>query len=450
MSELEGRHCRLAVPDDWRREPPLGARQPPADGMEASVQVVERVQAMPAPAADIVARMRESFADLFEGGEVLAERAQPVAGGFPGHRLAYTFRDDDFALRRHDWVVVTAGPYVCEVTVERPAGSESCPDRLVDAILASLTLKGLYFCGAAVLLDLSARLRDAAPAAGERCALPFLGRSLALPEGWEPEAGGDGLRLRHQEAVLAVERVAPSDGDALAWLDGRLQALAREEHRVLATGQWDDDEGGEWAALRFEERELSRTWQTAACRQVVELFSGHPLPAVFNLRALPPRAGALEAALLALAASAEPLPEVEWRTRTAEPWLRVVLEGPWQHMDRGLYLCPTPPVTMLYALAQSSPSTLGVLAGPLLENARQGFGEVRAEEHAQASLRGVPALSARIDGLDREGEPRHLRAAWLHPESALYTCLVQSADGPAADRVAAELVNGLRVSGMEP
>lgn len=405
---------------------------------------------MPEPAAAIVARVREAFADLFEGGEVLGERAQPVAGGFPGHRLAYTFRDDDFALRRHDWLVVTAGPYVCEVTVERPAGFEGCPDRLVDAILASLTLQGLYFCGAAVPLDLSTRLRDAAPAPGGRCGFPFLGRSLAMPGGWEREAAEDGLQLRHQEAELTVERVAASDGDATTWLDDRLRALARNEHRVLATGQWDDEEGGEWAALRFEERELSRTWQTGACRQVLEIYSGQPLPAVLRLRALPQRASALEPALLALAAGAAPLPEQEWRTRTAEPWLAMVLEGAWQHMDRGLYLCPAPPVTMLYVFAQPSPSTLGVLAEPLLENARQGFGEVRAEAHAQARLRGVPALSARIDGRDREGEPRHLRAAWLHPEGALYTCLVQSADANAADRVAAELVGGLRVSGMEP
>lgn len=450
MSELSGRHCRLAVPDDWLREPPLGARQPPGDARAAAVQVVERVQDRPRPAAEIVARRRESLAELFAGGEVLAERAQPVAGGFAGHRLAYTFRDDDFAPRRHDWLVATAGPYACEVTLERDIGSEVCPDRLADAILASLELHGLYFCGAAVPLDLAAGLRDAAPATGERAAFPHLGRSLATPDGWLREGDEDGLRLRHQEAELAAARVAPSDGDAHAWLDARLLRIGGEGHRVLASGQWDDGEGGEWAALLIDERERPKTWGSATRWRVLELFAGHPLPVVFRLRARPERVDAFRPALLALAASARPLAEEEWRTRTAEPWLRVLLEGPWQQLDRGLYLRPAAPVTVLHALAQASPSPLGVLAGPLLANARQGFGEVEREEHAEARLRGVPALSARIDGRDRDGQRRHVRAAWLHSEGALYTCLVQSTDRAAADRVAAGVVAGLHVAGMEP
>lgn len=448
MSEIRGRFCSFEVPEAWLPEPPCGAGEPRPADERATVLAFERFLARPSSPAEAARELLRGLPDLFEECQLLGQGPIAMAEGRVGFALAFRYRDEDGDLRRQRRIYATSGPYVCELVAELPDGSTSCPEHWLDAIVGSLRLRGVEFCAGARPLRL-ARLQAPVGDVGElRQDSPFLGRSLVVPPGWEVADGGDGVLVRGPGAELGVQRVMGSDGDASEWFAARMGEAATTGELVLGSRQWEDDVGGELAALLLDDR-TRRTWQSGAGRQSLEIFSGEPLPAVFRLVAEPARADEACPALLALLGGCRPLPPERWRTRAAEGWVHLVLDGGWHNPARGAYLLAAEKVVTLSLLAQPSPSPLGVLAEALLGNARQSLERIDDEKANRGPLRGIEALSVRLTGRGPMGGPARVRGLWLVADQILYSCLVQGADPDVVDNVQAGVARGLRLPGME-
>lgn len=448
MSEVRGRFCSFEVPEGWLPEPPCGAGEPLPVDERATVLAFERFLPSPSSPAEAAREFLRGLPDLFE--ECRLERQAPVtlAEGREGFALAFRYRDEDGDLRLQRRVYVTSGPYVCELVTGLPDGSASCPDRTIDSIVGSLRLRGVDFCAGANPLALGPRGTSAGATGGQRQGVPFLGRELTVPTGWEVADGGDGALFRARGAELAVHRVMACDGDVGEWFAARMAAAARDGELVLESGQCEDDEGQELAALLLDDR-TRRTWQSGARRQVFEVFSGEPVPAVFRLSVEPARLEESRPILLTLVVGSRPLPVESWRMRAAERWLRLVLEGPWLNPAPGAYLLVAERVVTLSLLAQSSPSPLGVLAEALLGNARQNLVRIGEEKLSRGPLCGVDALSVCLTGRGFMSGPTRVRGLWWVADQALYSCLVQGGDLDVVDKVQADLVAGLRLPGAE-
>ncbi len=414
----------------------------------ATVLAFERFLPFPSSPAEAAREVLQGFPDLFE--ECWLERQGPVAlaEGREGFGLALRYRDEDGDLRLQRRVYATSGPYVCELVAGLPDGSASCPDRLIDSIVGSLRLRGVEFCAGASPITFGPRGGSAGAPDGPRQDLPFLGRSLAVPTGWEVADGGDGALFRAHGAELAVQRVMACDGDVSEWVAARMGGAARDGELVLGSGQWEDDEGHTLAALLLDDR-TRRTWQSGARRQVLEVFSGEPVPVVFRLSVEPARLEETRPTHLTLVAGNRPLPSECWRMRATEGWLRLVLDGPWHNPAPGAYLLVADRVVTLSVLAQPSPSSLGVLAEALLGNARQNLERIDEEKASRGPLRGVEALSVRLTGRGFMGGPTRVRGLWWVADQALYSCLVQGSDLDVVDKVQAEIAAGLRLPGVE-
>lgn len=448
MSEIRGRFCSFEVPEGWRPEPPCGAGEPLPDGERATVVVFERFLPSPAGPAEAARELLRGLPDLFDECQLLSEGPIALDEGREGFALAFRHRDEDGDLRRQWRVYTTSGPYACELVAELPDGSTSCPDRLLDAIVGSLRLRGVEFCAGASALRAEHLARPGGDSDEPRQDYPFLGRSLVMPAGWEVADGGDGVLLRGPGAELGVQRVMGCDGDASEWFAARVAEAATSGELVLESRQWEDSEGRELAALLLDDR-TRRTWSTGARRKSLEVFVGEPVPAVFRLVAEPARLEEARPALFALLGGSRALPGERWRTRAAEGWVRLVLEGPWHNPARGAYLLMAERVVTLSLLAQPSPSPLGVLAGALQRGARQGLGRLDEETAARGPLRGIEAFSVRLRGVGHMGDAVVVQGLWLVAGDVLYTCLTQGADLDLVDRVQAEVAAGLRLPGME-
>lgn len=448
MSEVRGRFCSFEVPDEWRAEPPCGAGEPLPEGERATVVVFERFLPGPAGPADAARELLRGLPDLFDECQLLGQGSIALAEGREGFTLAFRFRDEDGDLKRQQRVYTTSGPYACELVAELPDGSTSCPDRLLDAIVGSLRLRGVEFCAGASTLRAGPLASSGSDADVPRQDYPFLGRSLVLPAGWEVADGGDGVLLRGLGAELGVQRVMGCDGDASEWFAARMAEAAASGELVLESKQWEDSEGRELAALLLDDR-TRRSWSTGARRQSLEVFAGDPVPAVFRLVAEPARLEETRPALFALLEASLALPGEQWRTRAAESWVRLVLEGPWHSPARGAYLLMADRVVTLSLLAQPSPSPLGVLADALQRGARQGLRRIDEETATSGLLRGIDALSVRMRGVGHMGDAVVVQGLWLVAGDVLYTCLAQGADLDTVDRVQADVAAGLRLPGME-
>lgn len=436
------------MPDGWTTQPPCGAGEPLAEDERATAIVFERFLAVPASPAAAARELLRALPDVFDECVLLEQGPVRVADGREGFGLAVRYRDDDGDLRFRRHLVATAGPYVCELVVEHPEGSASCPEETVKAIAGSLRLVGVDFCASARALD-----RDwfRAPAEGGEDApreFPFLGRSLPTPQGWTAAEGGDGASFRAPGVELGVRRVMASDGDAGEWLAGRMGEAAARSETVLASRQWEGEDGAELAGVLTDDR-ARLTWQSNVRRQVLEVFAGEPVPAVFRLAAEPQRLEEAAAALGSLLHGSVALPEERWRTRVAEPWVKLVLEGPWRNPALGAYVRVGEPVATLALLAQPSPSPLGVLADALVRGLRPSLEKVDDERSSRGPLRGVEALSVRVTGRGNLGSGTVVRGLWLVSEGTLYTTVLQGSSAELVDTLGSELGRGLDLPGME-
>jgi hypothetical protein len=433
LKRYESSFCTFGVPDDWEPQPPFGFMEPGGDEDATSAQVMERWLEAPVAPAAYAAAQKEVLPHLLDGLEWQGEGPHPLEGPGQAHFLDYRFvtEDGDPALQRT--IYVTHGPFLAELSLFRLVELTNAEkEKLLQAVGRTFALRGMGFLERAEPLSLFAGLAGGeegekaadsgqAEPAVERRKFPRCCVSLPLPEGWEVTAEEGEPVLRRSGVELGLRRMVGHDGDAETWYSERLGVLQRTAGSVFGTTRG-ELRGMPYAAVLFEEGARERRWSSAAVRRRLEVFVEGEQALLGWLEAPPAKVRDAQPVLERLLAGMEWLDPHEWETKLAEPWVDLVLEGPWRSEGPGAYVNLEEEV-LLHLSCEENKKSLEQLRPEIVESLRQGLGlrEITHEEEALGELRGVETLRYSVEGVLPSGGSGALQTAWLVAGGQLYS-----------------------------
>ncbi len=449
MKLWESRHCRFGAPDSWVYCPPFGLSEPGDDEDRLNAQVLERWMERPTTAADWARNELAVLPILLQEFDLEAERSLDVPSG-SGHALTFRFRNDDGDNACERRVYLTQGPLLCELTisaVERP------PDQrnpLFDGITATFALQGTEHLARVEPLPALLRPLEPPPEGSRlpgRQSFPTCCVSIPVPDGWASSGEGVTARLQIDDAEIVVERQLLSDGDLDLWYSARMEALKEAGSELIRTERGELPEGQPYTAIAYDAGSAQRSWKTSAVKRRLELFVDHHQPLQWSLEAHDSRFPVHQPVFEAVIAQTTFLDPSEWQTPLPQPWLDVVLKGPWRPAGGGAFLCVDDP-TFTYLYLSVLPCTTAVrkLGPSLADSLRKGVDQVLKEEELAAEWHGLDSFRYSVDGRDDEGKPVSQRGLWFMAREILYTVVVAGNVRSEVDKVLAQLMDGVRVT----
>lgn len=451
MKRYESRYCTFAVPDDWETEPPFAFRERGEEGNRMGAQILERSLADMPSAAEYAKKQKPILAEIYEGFELLLEGPQRIEGPGEGYSISFRYVDEEENPSRGRMIFFTCGPLVCQLFLSGPDGDDSERDRLFEAIGKTFAFRGadaLASARAGGLTSEVLRMKQTEAAKGwpgpwrkfPRCCV-----ELPLPNGWEVVIDErDDVLFRHGGAEIRLHRELGENNEAGIWFANRMRRLQQQGDRLLGSEQA-ELERGSYAAVLYEEKGAVRMWKTAAVMWILDLFLRDQQPLVWTLRA--PGEGFLDlrSFLESLIAASRFLEPAEWETRPAEPWLNLILKGPWQAESPGLYSLSSDSPTFVHLAHEQEAVSLAGLRSSIAKTFQNSYKERGyVDNETLGAWRGFDAIHVSVDAKNDALEPRHARATWLTNNQSIFSLLVWSAEETVASQISRDLLEGFR------
>lgn len=427
MKRYESRYCTFGVPDDWEPQPPFGFAAPGEEEDRMSAQAIERWLDRPVAAKAWAKKQIKVLPHLVDGFELLAEGSHDL-GGSPGegYFLAYRMLDEDAEPIIAKKVCLTQGPLLADLTVCRPEAGEPRDADLVEGITGTWKFQGTSFLERYRSLELFGSRREAADdeaeEQAERRLFPRCCVSVQVIDGWElAEEDGDAV-YRQAGAEIRLHRPVGVETDAEVWRAERMRWAQDTRSFLFGSAGGELENGASYSAVLYEEQGETRRWKTAAVRRVLEVFVEDQQPLLWSLRSPDTLLERHQPVFEELVASAEFLDPREWKTRMAEPWIDLTLQGHWRSEGPGVYF-QADDMAILQTNREVSKAPLTDLRPSLVESLRASVdNELEFKEDEQsAKWRGADSLKYSVDGTAATGDPLSLRSIWCSDRGMLYS-----------------------------
>jgi hypothetical protein len=433
LKRYEFRFCALAVPDDWIQVPPLGLAEAQSGEDRLSLMVSEQWLPEPVTAAEHGKQQAELLARVLDDFKLIA--SQPWLDPRIGWAATFEYENEERLTSREMRVWRSQGPQLIGLMLLGPGGPNRGRDQVFEAIARSFEPQGGEVFARLERTPLLAALEDKsrppADPAAVRERFPQVTISLAVPRGWEAAAEKGQAVLRRSGFELRARRVLEHGNKTDLWFERKMKQLRDSgSSLVMAWSQGTLAGGSPYAAVAYDETALSRTWTTAADQRSLEAaISGRQL-VEWSIRCPSSSFRDAQAILQGVIASSESLDPLEWETCPPEPWIDLVLKGPWEAAGPGTYTKKDSSFVLLQLAAQESHSPLEVLRPRLLEGLRRAVAVRRPTEKESTGLfRGLDALHWKGDGR------MAVRGVWVRAEELLYSCVLSGTEPQETDEL---------------
>lgn len=436
----------LDLPQDWLwRGPTQFAAGNEPESLTGEVEEVW-LENDEEPIADLLEERRSFLSRCFDNFEVLSQG--PVQAGSPGAQsLTVRYDNDDLQPFVLQEVVLTEGPVRC---VLRLSGPEDTPHRspLFERIVRSFRLEVDPSLTGAENLALFKDSSPLAPTPGGRAQaetrpFPLLGHSFILPPGWDSHTEGPEVMLTDGRTQMRLRRLLALERQPATWISRHLEQLRNGAGTLQGCGQGSTPRGA-FSALWIESG--GGKWRTAATRRrlLVRLATEEPLE--IRVEGSFAHLAEAEALLSPLICSLEPLASGAWQTRPLEPWIDMVLDGPWTSTQEGLYVHPELFIPMLELRRQEKAPPFETLKPSLHEALRQGAGVLPGSDQETAEMGRFQGREVWKYSADAQ---LSIRGLWIIDGPTLYTCLLQMRSPQAADTLLEGVMKGLHLESAQ-
>lgn len=453
MSRHRLAFCSFSCPDAWEPIAPLTWAAPGTGLVRFHAHLGQDWLLAARTAAEVADDLKQLWLAYDPGMTVEHEAALPGGGPGDGWGAVVLMRDELTRPVRRLVHLRVLGPVACHLAVDRPLELGERLDGLANEIALSLQMEAAEVLEGAVCTPLlPPAVREAPQGAGRTVAVPTACVALPVPAGWDlatpvpcsATLTGPGLCIELRRPIGGGDLLGP-------WLGARLGELAQTPGARLRGWEHGERSGVEFAALLATEPVGGGTWVKPVIRERLRL-------AVRDRQFLEWSASAESAvdtaALLRIVEQTRFLPPEEWETPTAEPWLPLTLRGGWRPQGDGVYLKVEGGVLLLHAAAVESTAPLEKTRPTIpdvIDTARAGAPllEVRHEEEAVGSWRGLEAYRYGLDATFGGMGPRSVRGVALQSGSTLYSCRLVGASSEQTQGLFLEVLERLRVPGMK-
>ena len=441
------------TPDGWLAVGP-GMVASPGDFKDQLFVTVQQSWLSEATAALDIGQMQLEMAATFPDYELIqSKEMEPERGGDAFVYVCNLCTGRGVPSRRVG-IVLVQGPLACHLTVDRPAHRSEQLDEVAESVAGSLRIENGSALERADNRSLGAAA--VAEALDQTVRRPRLKLALEVPNGWTVSEENDGLTAILSDGNVSVRaaRLLGREPDLHAWLGERLSILAAGPGHLDAwmVGPLDSDR--DHAMVDWTHEPEQTTWAKRPMQREVAWVAENGDLVEWSVRANTDRFPAAAELARAVFDAATPLEPEACETPVVEPWLDLVLRGPWSSAGEGLYYTSLEPIALLHLYD-------GKASGPLektrpkvpdiIDELRQGYAllEVTHEEEAVGSWRGTEAYRYSLDARFAELGPRSVRNVTAESKGTLYSVRLTGSDREQIQAIYLELLDGLRLPGMQ-
>jgi hypothetical protein len=335
-------------------------------------------------------------------------------------------------------LVTVEGPLACTLTVSGREDDQQLWQELCNPMLGSFAVPAREWATGIQEAELVQPASASPPAS--RQALPQLGITIPVPEGWHLD--DKGVLGKGDEASITIQRSGLPAGSAEECFAHALGRLSRQGIKPEAWQQGTTRGGSPFWALDTV-AVIEKTWGPAERILRRQVFIDDQGVLAMTLECRSEQAAEALSIIIDGYTWQEP---GERELLLAEPWLPAKLTGAWLAAGPGVYVSSEPPGTVVIVQEIAKEKGLADLMKRQVSalRAQPELGQVQRDECTEGVFAGCAAQSYCLDYQDGDGNPVSLRLCMLDTRSSRCVIQVRSGAAEMADSCLRELLGGFK------